>query len=435
MKRETMWGVEFMNSGLKKSLYLGLAAVSMVAASSLTSTKASAKTYARITSNKTMTSAPETRNVVTNGSNALYTKAGTLRGARLVASKYTLQSYGNSKSSTKYFRAYRVAITNKGSVYYKVVSFNGNYRGWIYGGKSTNAFAGGVQAANTMANANMPTITTGYTLKDINKNTLWVNPKWSQYKAQQVDMSGYKAGDTFTVTAAAAKTREGYLYYQVSDNNNATINGWVYADGLNAPTNTNTATSNNSLKINYLNASGQSVGSYQWIIQPTDLKSGAKLTNGAKLGDILNTTDSLTAVVSKNVPAGYTISKTQPNTNLADLTVGSDSYAVYVDRASAQYTSQLTYYSTNTNAQINAGQLIGNTYPTLSDSERALFSSNGQGVMATSIFDNALFTNGKLTILNGVDGKTYYFDKNRTLAANANARYGDTLKLYYIVRN
>ncbi|GHP14922.1 hypothetical protein YK48G_23470 [Lentilactobacillus fungorum] len=424
-----------MNSGLKKSLYLGLAAVSMVAASSLTSTKASAKTYARITSNKTMTSAPETRNVVTNGSNALYTKAGTLRGARLVASKYTLQSYGNSKSSTKYFRAYRVATTNKGSVYYKVVSFNGNYRGWIYGGKSTNAFAGGVQSANTMANANMPTITTGYTLKDINKNTLWVNPKWSQYKAQQVDMSGYKAGDTFTVTAAATKTREGYLYYQVSDNNNATINGWVYADGLNAPTNTNTATSNNSLKINYLNASGQSVGSYQWIIQPTDLKSGAKLTNGAKLGDILNTTDSLTAAVSKNVPAGYTISKTQPNTNLADLTVGSDSYAVYVDRASAQYTSQLTYYSTNTNAQINAGQLIGNTYPTLSDSERALFSSNGQGVMATSIFDNALFTNGKLTILNGVDGKTYYFDKNRTLAANANARYGDTLKLYYIVRN
>lgn len=429
-----MWGVELMNSGLKKSLYFGLAAVSMLAASGLATTNASAKSYAKVTSNETMTSAPASRNVTTNGSNALYTKAGTLRGARLIASKYTLQSYGNSKSSTKYFRAYRVATTNKGSVYYKVVSFNGNYRGWIYGGKSTGSFGGGLATANTMTNANMPTVTTGYTLKDNNKNTLWVNPKWSQYKAQQTNMGGYKTGDTFTITGAATKTREGYLYYQVTDDNNTAITGWVYAGGLNAPANNNTPTSNNSLKINYLNAQGQSVGSYQWIIQPSDLKSGAKLLYGAKLGDILNTTDSLTSAVSKNVPAGYVVSKTQPNTSLANLTVGSDNYAVYVDAANAQYTSQVTYYLTNTNSQINAGQLVGNTYPALSDSEKALFSSNGQGVIATSLFDNQLFTTGKLATLNGVGGTTYYFDKNRTLTENANARYGDTLKLYYMQR-
>lgn len=428
-----MWGVGLMNSRLKKSLYLGLAAVSVLAASSFTTTNASAKSYAKATSNQTLSGAPETRNVTTNGSNALYTKAGTLRGARLVASKYTLQSYGNAKSSTKYFRAYRVATTNKGSVYYKVVSFNGNYRGWIYGGKSTNSFAGGVTAANTMANANMPTVTTGYTLKDPSKNTLWVNLKWSQYKAKQTDMSGYKAGDTFTVSAAATKTREGYLYYQVTDDNNSAITGWVYAAGLNAPTNNTVATSNNSLKINYVNASGQSVGSYQWIIQPTDLKTGAKLTYGAKLGDILNTTDSLTSVVSKNVPAGYTVSKTQPNTTIGNLTVGSNNYAVYVDAASAQYTSQLAFYTTNVNgATINAGQLVGNTYPTLSDSEKALFSSNSQGFIPAGTFDNALFTTGKLASLTPVNGGAKYaFNRDATVQANAQAKYGDTIKLMY----
>lgn len=97
-----------MKSGLKKSLYFGLAAVSVLAASSLATTTASAKTYAKVTSNKTMTTAPETRNVTANGTNALYTKAGTLRGARVVASKSTMAALGNSKKSQNYFRAYKL---------------------------------------------------------------------------------------------------------------------------------------------------------------------------------------------------------------------------------------------------------------------------------------------------------------------------------------
>ncbi len=52
----------------------------------------------------------------------------------------------------------------------------------------------------------MPVQKTGYTLNNINKYTLWVDPKWSQYKAKQVDMSSYTPGDTFTISDAAMKT-------------------------------------------------------------------------------------------------------------------------------------------------------------------------------------------------------------------------------------
>ena len=88
---------------LKKSFYFGLAVASMIATTGFATTNASARSYARITSNQVMQTAPQNRNVTTNGTNALYTKAGTLRGARVIASKYTLQRYGSSKQSSQYF--------------------------------------------------------------------------------------------------------------------------------------------------------------------------------------------------------------------------------------------------------------------------------------------------------------------------------------------
>lgn len=426
---------------LQKSLSFGLATIAAVATIVLATNHVSAKSYARITSNQVLRTAPQNRNVTTNGTNALYTKAGTVRGARIIASKYTLQRYGTSKESSQYFRAYRVATTNRGAVYYKVVSFNGIYRGWVYGGRTSGTFAGGLNPANTMANTNLPLQKTGYTLTNSQKYTLWVDPKWSQYKAKQVDMSSYSPNDTFTITDAAVKTREQYTYYKVVDDKSSAIVGWVYSGGLAAP-NSQAATKDNSVKINYVNPDGQSVGSYTWVIQKADLKAGATMNNGDKLGDILQNGTQLTDVVTKNVPTGFKLSTTQSPTNQPEnVTVGSDDYLIYVDPVKANFVSPVAYYLINTGQQISPAQLSGNTYPILTDAQMTIFSSQTQGIVPAKVFDNALFSDpNKLSALTGVsvtnaDGTvttpTYYFNKQATIAANSAARYGDTLKLYY----
>nr|WP_252893009.1 hypothetical protein [Lentilactobacillus otakiensis] len=254
-------------------------------------------------------------------------------------------------------------------------------------------------------------------------------------------MSSYSPSDTFTITDAATKTREQYLYYKVTDNNNSAIVGWVYSGGVAAP-NSQQATKDNSVKVTYVNPAGQSVGDYTWIIQKTDLKAGATLTNGAKLGDILQKATQLTDIISKNVPTGFKLSATQIPTNQpTEVTVGADDYLVHVDPVTPNFQSPVAYYLTNTNQQISPSQLVGNSYPILTDAQMTIFSSQTQGTVPAKVFDNALFSDpNKLSSLTGVpvtnaDGtKTtpvYYFNKQSTIAANSEAKYGDTLKLYY----
>lgn len=319
-----------MKSGLKKSLYVGLAAVSVLAASSFASTTASAKTYAKVASNKTMTTAPESRNVEANGTNALYTKAGTLKGAKLVASKSTMAALGSSSKSSKgYFRAYQVATTNRGSVYYKVVSFDGKYRGWIYGGKSTTVFGGGIDSAKTTKSADLPKSLTGYTLKNAKKNTLWNNPQYTQYKASKVSMADYKDGDTFTVSGAATKTREGSLYYKVTDDNNAKITGWIYAGGLEQA---------DSATVNYVDYSTtKSVGTYN--VPFNSNATSINLTSGTYFSQ-----------VTKNIPTGYSAYNAGSN--------GTASFADLTGAANASVGSSTTFYvkkgtSTNLTQAIN----------------------------------------------------------------------------------
>ncbi|MDH5107702.1 S-layer protein [Lentilactobacillus kefiri] len=289
-----------MKKSLKKTLFAGVAALSFVAVAGVSSTNASAKSYAKVTSNKALTTDATTRNVAVNGTNALYTKAGTLKGAKTVATKTTLAGLKNSKQGQKNFRAYRVATTNRGSVYYKVVSFDKTYRGWIYGGKSVTAFAGGIAsfstttapaaAANTSSSASSASINTqGQTtaLTDAQKNatykitkagtandgtaTTYTYPAWTEYKKGRtvIDATPY-ANDTFKVTDQTTRTREGDLWVKIADTNATNgqkINGWIKYSALTATSQkpATTPIADNAVRITFVDPQGNTIKSLDYV--------------------------------------------------------------------------------------------------------------------------------------------------------------------------
>lgn len=305
-----------MKKSLKKTLFAGVAALSFVAVAGVSSTNASAKSYAKVTSNKALTTDATTRNVAVNGTNALYTKAGTLKGAKTVATKTTLAALKNSKQGQKNFRAYRVATTNRGSVYYKVVSFDKTYRGWIYGGKSVTAFAGGIASFNTTtapaaaksasaSSASSASSTEQTTaLTDAQKNatykitkagtandgtaTTYTYPAWTEYrKGRTVTDATPYANDTFKVTDQTTRTREGDLWVKIADTNATNgqkINGWIKYSALTATAQTpattpTTPVADNAVRVTFVDASGKQVGkSFDYA------KTGA--AKGATLGTL-----------------------------------------------------------------------------------------------------------------------------------------------------
>lgn len=407
-----------MKSSLKKSLYFGLAAVSVLAASSFASTTASAKTYAKVATNSTLTTAPESRNVKANGTNALYTKAGTLKGAKLVASKSTMSTLANSKSSKNYFRAYQVATTNRGSVYYKVVSFDGKYRGWIYGGKSTSVFGGGIASAKTTTDAKLPDQLTGYTITNVKKNTLWNNPQYTQYKASKADMSDYKDGDTFTVSEAATKTREGSLYYKVTDDNNAKVTGWIYAGGL-------TAAKTNSVKVSYVDYStNKSVGSISVPFSTSD--TSTNLTTGTNFSAII-----------KGIPTGYSAYNTDSNSSAslsATTAKSGDTVTFYVKKGTSNLTQgiNLHAYISGTTTTIPVSDSM------LKNLEAFANESQYQVTPGSTISDAAvqkIISDFGLLTFKGTNGTTYNLTSTKGQTTSTGSNVIPEVYAYYTAQN
>lgn len=312
-----------MQSSLAKSLYVGLAALSFGAVTTV-STTANAARKAKVTSSQSLKTAPETRNVEVTGTNALYSKPGTVKGAKVVASKKTMKKLATSKKSADYFRAYYQKVTNKGSVYYKIVSMNGKYRGYIYGGKKEGTFAGGIATANTTTKANMPANTTVYFAKPGKANVTWDAPKYTQYKAsKQIKNTSAYASDPLTVTDAATKTREGSLYYYVKDAKNPAISGWIYAGAVTAAK-SDTAKAENGITFNFVNkANGAKVSSAVYEFPTGDTLSQADAYKQAKT----------------LVPAGYSIAGTDAASSFGTTTTKSyaknSSETVYVNENNA----------------------------------------------------------------------------------------------------
>ncbi|QMU09281.1 hypothetical protein H3M12_12285 (plasmid) [Levilactobacillus suantsaii] len=249
-----------MRSSFAKSIYLGAAVLGLAGLSAVTTTTASAKSYATAGAYSKLTTDATKRNVEATGTHALYTKPGTVKGAKIVASKATMAKLASSKKSADYFRAYGVKTTNRGSVYYRVVTMDQKYRGYVYGGKVADTFGGGIKAAETTT-ANTTDSTIGKTVTFTNpgtKHVTWTAPKYTQYKSgasKVVKNTTPFAGDTLKVTKAETKTREGSLYYYVEDQQNPTVNGWIYSKAV--TTDASAAYNQASdVKVNFVNPNG-----------------------------------------------------------------------------------------------------------------------------------------------------------------------------------
>lgn len=438
-----------MQSSLKKSLYLGLAALSFAGVAAV-STTASAKSYATAGAYSTLKTDAATRNVEATGTNALYTKPGTVKGAKVVASKATMAKLASSKKSADYFRAYGVKTTNRGSVYYRVVSMDGKYRGYVYGGSSDTAFAGGIKSAETTTKADMPARTTGFYLTDTSKNTLWTAPKYTQYKASKVSLYGVAKDTKFTVDQAATKTREGSLYYHVTATNGSGISGWIYAGKGFSTTATGTqvlgglstdksvtATNDNSVKIVYRTTDGTQVGTATWVTS-TD-----KTTAGTKVNTVTADQTALEAYITSSKPSGYTVT----NTNATDATYGNTVYATVAQAATSKVAlkvagtpvttalasgDKIASNDTTADGSAVAGSTIYAAGTKLAQLTTDLTGEKGQVITLANIdtdLEDATFTGTKTyySDLGNAYHYTYTYTKGSAAASNASTQFGSNV--------
>lgn len=427
-----------MQSSLKKSLYLGLAAVSFVAAAGATTANASAKA-ATVKSDTTMTTAATSRNVTLTGTNAVYTKPGTVKGAKVVASTVTAKKLADSNKGAANFRAYRVAVTDRGSVYYKVVSFDGSYRGYVYGGKATDKFAAGLAAYNTTKDAATPSTDsfnlTATTSKDAN-TLFYAQPAYAQYKVGRATVNGSVlkatdkyAGASFTFDKAATTSREGETWYEIASTTLANgtkstdLNGaWVKASNVKNPSADPAATDANSIKVVYRLSNNNAISGADKTFVAGDT---AKTTKDAVYNNETNNAGkTIEDFAKENVPAGYTVIGHSLN---SETRYGGTYYAVVAQAATSKvdlYVKDGTVTVPFTTATTSKLTLTPTQQKTL------LFGATGSKVDAMAVAkafgDQTIYSSAK-----NADNKydAYTVSVVDTQAANTNVKFGQSVRL------
>ncbi|MGJ4013328.1 hypothetical protein [Levilactobacillus brevis] len=386
-----------MRSSFAKSIYVGAAVLGLAGLSAVTTTTASAKSKAvKVTSSKLLTTNATTRNVTFTGTNALYTKPGTVKGAKVVASTTTAKKLAASKEGAANFRAYRVATTNRGSVYYKVVSFDGTYRGWIYGGKDKTAFAGGVASYDTTKDQTNSGSTFTLTGTTGTKNDLFfTSPAYAEYKVGRskavTDTSTYKNA-TLTFSATTKTSREGDTWYKVASVNNSTtdpaVGTWVKASNV-KDNNALDASKEVAVTIKDV-ATGATVTTFNVTTGVTGV--GADATDALK-----NSTTFASDVATKAKAAGYTVNTADKVNNITSAKNG-DTIVLYGVKNGQNYSTPTAY--ANYTGDVNSSVTLSTTTST----DAVDSASDAQGkVLAPA--------GGTTQLFGGTDGTSFTADQ------------------------
>ncbi|GLB47276.1 hypothetical protein WR164_12550 [Philodulcilactobacillus myokoensis] len=281
-----------MQSSLKKSLYLGLAALSFVSvAGAANANNASAKRthharVARKAFNPDRQGMDQNQAWQANGKNNIYaTILG--RNRKLVAN--------GSDIKGQYFMAYQQENNQKGQHYYKVVSFDGKTRGWIY--------RGGVDKTNTTTDESTPQGT--YYLNNTSAKLTNAADGSVFHSNNGVALSHTELVklDPFKVMKAVKVNNSGDVYYEVADQNQPTVTGWVKSSDMSTQV---PFDQSKDVKINLTDQNGNVVKSYNLDTQNYDGK-GTKLGTEANYNKVLNfdgDTNSLWAAVKAGLTNG-----------------------------------------------------------------------------------------------------------------------------------
>ncbi|TPR37972.1 hypothetical protein [Apilactobacillus micheneri] len=400
-----------MQSSLKKSLYLGLAALSFASVASVTANSSNANAAKKHAAAKKVTYKTTNKNLdqsvtfKSTGKNAVYNKAVGKRS--VVASLSDMKSKANSNSTKDLFMAYQEGVTSKGVHYYKVVSFDKKVRGFVYNK--------GVAKTNTTVAANKPANATGYLT---NTNRFFNKAYGSQFKTSlKNDYKGMNiAADQFTVSDAV-KVNNDQTYYYVTDKNNQLINGWVnsvYFSNTITDAAKNATNSANAIHVKFVDRANYGSVLMEKDMNPDNLSS----TGTYSANDVNNSVNKALVGTGFDNPSSVSDSVAKGNTITVTVDKGATQYLTPANFKSAAYSNAGTINQKQENSDEVNGKL--SSLQLSSDQWKALFQGNANQTFNFNNFEASLLAPGKPWNQFTIGTKTYTYNANYTRNSNDN---------------
>lgn len=431
---------------------MGLAALTFAsvagASVSATSTNANAakhttkKVAKKVTYKTTDSKLDQSVVYVSTGKNAVYSKPGTVKGAKVVASKATMASLANTKSVSAQFMAYQEATTSKGAKYLKVVSFDKKIRGYVY--------VGGVQKTNGVTDTSASYDFTNTLAKNLvlKQPRLFDNPYGSQFGAKLVKLSSDAINATYTADKAVVNAN-GDTYFHVTANiagglTGTDNQGWVNSKNLS--NNSGDKFSDSKITVNYIDLNSKATVDTQVV--SIDSSNYSAFLNG---GNVVNgnaqpnafTASSVKQAVTTNFNADtkvstYNLADDSYNTQAFDVPAAKAAVVnVYVTKNTAKVANPLPVSFAIVNADGSAvkddknaevkfdqGDVKLSDNKTVAKSYNVDPSAAGLYGYTTQIFSfnnvvNNLFASGKAFNKIYINGKEYTYNDAYTKANNA----------------